>query len=216
MKYMEEIKPLILASRSPRRKDLLSLLGIPFQVVPSSFEDSSVTDVAPHEMVVRYALEKTLDVATRNKNSWVLGADTVVVHKGRVLGKPENREEALHMLLSLSGHTHCVFTGVCLYHVASGYKQTCHEVTEVSFREFSTQEASAYVRTGEPLDKAGAYGAQGRGSALINNVRGSYTSVVGLPLSKVVEMLTSAGILEISADNGGMYRLTRVKGRQDG
>ncbi len=216
MYCMEEKISLILASRSPRRKDLLSLLGIPFLVVPSRFEDASVKDLLPREMVIHYAREKALDVGTRIKKRWVLGADTVVVHGGRVLGKPGNRDEALDMLLSLSGQTHCVFTGVCLVHVESGYEQTCHEVTEVSFREFSPNEASAYVQTGEPLDKAGAYGAQGRGSALIEKVRGSYTSVVGLPLSKVVEMLSRAGILEVSARNGGMYRLKEIEGRYNG
>lgn len=204
---MEENKCLILASNSPRRKMLLSLLGIPFSVIPSAFEDEIGQGENPPEIVLANAIGKTMEVARRHPDRWVLGADTVVVHEGTIFGKPSGREEALSMLIVLRGNTHLVFTGVSLVHLASNFSNKNCEVTEVTFRNFCDEEAKAYVSTGEPLDKAGAYGAQGAGSALIDRINGSFTSVVGLPLSTVVIMFEEAGILEISPHGEGLYSL---------
>jgi len=179
---------LILASRSPRRQELLRAAGIEFRVVPPEVED-----VVPSgrrrrcaEVVRRAALEKALQVA-RGAREPVLAADTIVVCEGEVMGKPASAAGAKRMLRRLSGRWHRVYTGVALVHgdrVLVG-----HERTEVAFQPLSKRQIDWYVDTGEPMDKAGSYAIQGKGAALIRAIRGCYTNVIGLPLPRVLGML---------------------------
>lgn len=187
-------EPLVLASASPRRSELLAGLGLRFRVEPSPVEEVLV-DGRPELGVRRSALMKARSVAERTPSSWVLAADTVVVLGGRIFGKPGSREEALRMLRSLSGRSHTVFTAVCLIHLKRSF---CHVETiqsRVEFRELTEAEIAAYVRTGEPMDKAGAYGIQGQGGAFVKGVYGSYTNVVGLPLAETVALLQRNGVI---------------------
>jgi septum formation protein len=189
---------LILASSSPRRRELLCLLGIPFRVAPLTEEEGPL---APHvplgEAVEGVALAKARLASGQVPHGLVLAADTVVVVDGEVLGKPKDAANAGRMLGLLSGKTHEVFTGVALVERTSGREGRVlvdHARTEVAFRNLDDREIAAYVATGEPLDKAGAYGIQGRGSVLVSGVRGCFFNVVGLPVSLVYEMLRRLGI----------------------
>lgn len=187
-------EPLVLASASPRRRELLARLGLRFRVVPSPLEEPPV-DARPEIGVRRSALFKARSVAEREPSSWVLGADTIVVLGGLIFGKPSCPEEAVKMLRSLSGRSHSVFTAVCLIHLKRGFSQGDVIQTRVEFRDLSDAEIAAYVRTGEPMDKAGGYGIQGLGAAFVKAVYGSYTNVVGLPLAETLAMLQKNGVI---------------------
>lgn len=187
-------EPLVLASASPRRRELLARLGLLFRVVPSPVEEPPV-GVRPEAGVRRSALFKARSVAEQEPASWVLGADTIVVLGGLIFGKPNSPEEAARMLRSLSGRSHSVFTAICLIHMKRGFSQVDVIQTRVEFRDLSDAEIAAYVRTGEPMDKAGAYGIQGLGAAFVKAVYGSYTNVVGLPLAETVAMLQKNGVI---------------------
>lgn len=207
---MESHQYLILASDSPRRKALLDLLGFHFRIVPSGDEEGPSDVTSPELLAEENARSKTAAVADRFRDAWIIGADTIVVYQGAVLGKPADEGDALRMLIMLSGRTHTVFTGVCLVNAGEGYLETQHEKTDVTFSSFSIEEARAYLRTGEPMDKAGSYGAQGAGSALITHIEGSYTNVVGLPLSLAIDMMKKAGILEVSEEAGILYQVKHI------
>jgi septum formation protein len=175
--------PFVLASASPRRHALLRLLGAPFTVVPSDVPEVHVPGTEPSALVQHLALEKALAVAHRTPEALVLGADTVVVHDGEVLGKPADPAEAHTMLRRLSGQAHCVYTGLALVHLSTTRRMVVHETTDVFFAEMDDDEIAAYVETGSPLDKAGAYGIQDdRGALFIRRIEGDYYNVVGLPL----------------------------------
>lgn len=189
-------KPLILASRSPRRKRLLHGLGIEFQIAPSGTDESSSGREPPGETARNRARLKSDSVSASFPESWVLGADTIVVLDGRIFGKPEDAPGAERMLGELSGRVHDVITGICLTHAAGNIRRTGSVLTRVRFKHLSEGEIAAYVRTGAPMDKAGAYGIQGRGSFLVRSIEGSYTNVVGLPLCETVEWLLGEGIIE--------------------
>jgi septum formation protein len=145
------------------------------------------------------ALAKASEIAALNPHAWVLGADTVVSIGGRILGKPRDRNDALAILKLLVGRTHQVITGVSLCHRALGFEETFVDLTLVTFAQFPDDILSAYVRTGEPLDKAGAYGIQGIGSFLARGLNGSCTNVIGLPVDLVVSILLSRGVIEFRA-----------------
>ncbi len=188
---------LILASRSPRRQELLRATGLSFRVAPPSSEDR----VSPHTkryaaLVRRTALAKAQEVASR-ESGLVLAADTIVVCAGEVMGKPKTATEAKRMLRKLSGRWHHVYTGVAL--VKNNCALVDYERTEVAFRVLSKQQIDWYVGTGEPMDKAGSYAIQGKGAALVRIIRGCYTNVIGLPLPKVLGMLAEFALLEKSA-----------------
>jgi septum formation protein len=179
---------IVLASQSPRRRELLSAAGIEFRVVaPQSEEEAPGGRPGRYaDLVRRSALGKARDVA-RRESGLILAADTVVVCEGEVMGKPRDDADARRMLRKLSGRWHCVYTGVALLEgerCLLGYQRT-----EVAFRRLSKAQLDWYVGTGEPMDKAGAYAIQGRGAALIGAIRGCYTNVIGLPLPRVIEML---------------------------
>lgn len=182
--------PLILASRSPRRRQLLERLQIPFSVHPSEVDEVVPPDIPPAHTVSLLARQKAEAVAPGYPHALTLGADTIVVLDGAVLGKPGDDAEAAAMLARLGGRSHTVYTGIALVHPESGRLVTAHEATEVTFAPLKPAEIEAYVLTGSPLDKAGGYGIQDDAGALfIEGVRGDYYNVVGLPLHRLYRTL---------------------------
>lgn len=181
---------LILASGSPRRQELLRNAGFDFEVRPSSIPEEPHPAETPEAFVRRMAAEKALEVAAgAPAGSLVLGADTVVVAGAEILGKPANPEEAARMLRQLSGRSHRVLTGVCLVKAPDTIEARGESDTRVWFRSLAAAEIRDYVRSGEPLDKAGAYGIQGHASRFVTRIEGCYFNVVGLPVALVDEML---------------------------
>ncbi len=174
---------LILASSSPRRKELLELLGIPFQVKVSNVEETYQDGLQPEEIVMELARIKSSAIAETTKKSIVIGADTIVVSDGKVLGKPRDKEEAISMLEQLSGKVHQVYTGVAL--IKGDNIHLFYEKTDVEFWPLEEKQIEQYVLTGEPFDKAGSYGIQGYGSLLVKRIEGDYFTVVGLPVSRL-------------------------------
>ncbi|MGE5597932.1 MAG: Maf family protein [Bacteroidota bacterium] len=186
---------LILASTSPRRAALLRKLGIPFRVEPSDYSEQAGNRPGdPARLVEELAAGKAKEVSARLGRGLVLGADTVVALSGAVLEKPSDPEDARRMLAALSGRWHEVHTGLALIRADIMEVRTAHERTRVKFRTLLPGEIDAYVRTGEPMDKAGAYGIQGLGAALVERVDGCYTNVVGLPLACLISLLREGGI----------------------
>jgi septum formation protein len=190
---LESNSTLILASGSRRRQELLGQLGIPFKAVPSHVEEHPSAGESPQRHVLRLCGEKARKVAEDYANHWVLGADTIVLLDDLALGKPRNRKEALWMLNALQGRMHEVLTGMCLLGAAAGRKAQRVVRTIVHMRNLAPDELNWYLRTGEPFDKAGGYAIQGHGTVLIKRIEGSYTNVVGLPLTELYEMLRSTG-----------------------
>lgn len=181
---------LILASRSPRRRELLRQAGFDFDVRPSTAEETAAPGETPEEFARRAAREKALEVAaSAPPESLVLGADTVVVADGEILGKPANASDAARMLRLLSGVTHRVITGVCIVRAPDRVEALAHETTFVTFRSLDNDELQDYLAGGEPFDKAGAYGIQGLASKFVTRVEGCYFNVVGLPVALVYELL---------------------------
>jgi septum formation protein len=189
---------LILASKSPRRYELLKPLGLDFEVVPNRVVEDFVENESPRGHVLRLAEAKARDVACGYPDCWVIGADTIVYVNGSILGKPKGREEAIKMLCSLSGQEHTVLTGFFLCHLKKGNKGKEVVQTAVKMKTLTPTEMEWYVQTGEPFDKAGGYAIQGIGSFMIESIRGSYTNVVGLPLCELIQMLNRLGAITIS------------------
>ncbi|MCD6452464.1 MAG: septum formation inhibitor Maf [Acidobacteria bacterium] len=189
---------IVLASSSPRRISLLKMLGVTFEPVPASIVEEKREGEEPADFARRIAKEKAFQVAERVKAEFVIAADTVVVIDGEVLGKPEDENEARRMLEKLSGRTHKVITAVALYKKESGELLLDHKETLVRFTVLSKAEIDWYIRTGEPMDKAGAYGIQGLGSLFIERIDGCYTNVVGLPLPLLYQLAKRAGLSLIS------------------
>lgn len=184
---------LILASASPRRKELLELLRLPFDIIASEIDEVVDEKLHPADMVQSLANQKALNVAEKMQNAFVIGSDTLVVYEGKMLGKPKQKREAIEMLNMLSGKTHEVYTGVSIVH--KGKASSFYEKTSVTFYPLSTDEIEEYVKTGEPMDKAGAYGIQGYGSLLVKEIHGDYYSVVGLPIARTKRELMKAGFI---------------------
>lgn len=181
------MKKLILASGSPRRKELLELAGVPFEIVVSEIEETIGAYSSPADIVMSLALQKASAVVENHEDSVVLGADTIVTYESRILGKPKDETEAKEILQLLSGKTHEVYTGVAL--ISKEKTVTFYERTEVTFWELTEEEIDAYIATKEPLDKAGSYGIQGKGSIFVQHIQGDYYSVVGLPIARLVREL---------------------------
>ncbi len=179
------MKRLILASASPRRREILSLLGIKFEVIPSEVEERSYGD--PIRTARRLSREKALDVWKRNRESLVIGADTLVFIDSKIIGKPKDEEDAVRILSFLSGRWHRVVTAVSF--VGLGVRRTVHDIARVKFRSLTRNEIEDYVRSGEPMDKAGAYGVQGFGATVVERIEGNFYTVMGLPIVKVYEVL---------------------------
>ena len=187
--------PFVLASASPRRKSLLEEMGIDFTIKIADIDEDPDQDEAPDAFVRRLAEEKALAVSRQDPAAWILAADTVVVLDRAILNKPANRDEALAMLLHLSGRRHHVLTGFCLLQLASKKRIVRSVQTEVEFMPLSREICEAYIDTGEPMDKAGAYGIQGQGGCLVRRIDGSYSNVVGLPLAEVIQELLGQGVI---------------------
>jgi septum formation protein len=182
---MKDNTRLILASSSPRRAALLRQLGLEFEVVPSSVQEDVNGSRSPIRLVTNLARKKANEVATRVSGGIIVGADTVVVLDGKRLGKPHDAAEAKEMLRSLSGREHCVYTGFELLHMPSRESMSDYETTRVKFRNLSTEEIDAYVKSGSCFDKAGAYGIQDDfGAVFVERIDGCYYNVVGFPLTK--------------------------------
>ncbi len=182
---------IVLASQSPRRKEILEELGISFCVVPSGYEEHNDREAAPKELVRLQAEGKARDVYERiGGGASVLGADTLVVLDGKVLGKPADEADAAKMLGALSGRTHEVMTGVAV--VSHGQVRSGVAVSKVTFRTIAPEEILEYIRTGEPMDKAGAYAVQGIGRKFVTSLKGSLSNVIGLPKKLTMELLREA------------------------
>ena len=185
---------IILASQSPRRRELLERMGITkFDILPAQGEEVADPTLPPHLLVEELARQKAMEIAAQvGQNDLVIAADTVVAIDGQVLGKPQSKEHAFEMLRSLSGREHQVYTG---FTVCRGDQVVCgHEDTAVCFRPLTDEEIRAYIATGEPMDKAGSYGIQGYGCVLVEGIRGDYYNVVGLPVCRLAQALLPFGI----------------------
>ncbi len=190
---------LILASKSPRRIELLKLGGFSYEVIPALSEEKTDPALTPAETVMSLASQKAREVSAKYKEATVIGADTIVVYDGEIMGKPADKDDAFRMLKKLSGNTHSVFTGVC---IRKGEKENSfYEETKVQFYQLSDEEINRYIATGEPMDKAGAYGIQEKGSLLVKKIDGDYFNVVGLPLSRLVREYKAFNVNKVQSTN---------------
>jgi len=185
---------LILASSSPRRSYLLDQAGLTFIVIPSTFDENTISPSTPEIYVKALAEAKATDVSKAYPECWVIGADTIVVIDGKILGKPDSKEQARTMLKRLSGKTHQVYTGYCICCLAEERNFLDTVKTDVLFKNLADNEIEWYINTSEPFDKAGAYAIQGLGTFIVKSIKGSYTNVVGLPVCEVIEFLIEEGI----------------------
>ncbi|HEX3158542.1 MAG TPA: Maf family protein [Gemmatimonadaceae bacterium] len=199
----------VLASQSPRRRELLTLVGIRHEVQPADIDESAFGEEAPAAHAERLAREKALVVAERAPDAVVIAADTIVVIDDRILGKPTNQEEARRMLAALSGRTHTVFTALAV--ARAGRVESAVETVSVTFRPLTTPEIDAYVDTAEPMDKAGAYGIQGYGATIVERIDGDYFAVMGLSLVRLVELL---GRLGVNYRFGPLHETPKLAGRE--
>lgn len=192
---LKTTKPLILASASPRRKELLTLLGVPFEVKTMEIDEKSIIGSSPVELVCNIAIEKGLYVSERNQHAIVISADTMVFLDGEPLGKPENPEMAKDHLRRLSGRTHTVITAVAMF-----FDDICSvffDKTKVTFYSLSEQWINEYVASGDCFDKAGAYGIQTQGSLMVEHINGDYNSVVGLPIAELYREMKNLQLIEL-------------------
>lgn len=196
-----EMPQLILASMSPRRRYLLKQAGLSFAVIPADFDESSIPPTEPALYVRKLAEAKARNVAVLYPQSWVIGADTIVLIGNTILGKPASKTEARAMLKHLSGKTHQVLTGYTILCMAKErfFSETVQ--TDVSFKELTDKEVEWYIHTEEPFDKAGAYAIQGLGTFIVKSINGSYTNVVGLPVCEVISFLIQEGVLGFENGN---------------
>ena len=195
-----ENSALILASKSPRRRYLLNQAGLNFKVIPSGIDEAHIPQSNPYSYVKALAEAKADDISEKYPDCWVIGADTVVLIDGTILGKPSSRTDARRMLQCLSGKTHQVLTGYAIYCKAKNRRFSETIKTEVRFKKLSNAEINWYINTEEPFDKAGAYAIQGLGTFLVRSIRGSYTNVVGLPICEVIEYLISEGVIGLHTE----------------
>ena len=185
---------LILASASPRRIELLKMLGCKFQIMPSKVEEKINPCLSPIQNVKRLSCLKALDIASKISGGIMIAADTVVILNGKILGKPKNKKEAARMLRNLSGKEHKVITGVAVVNAKTKKLLQDVVITKVKFRRLDRDLIEKYVASGKPLDKAGAYGIQGKGALLVESIEGDYFNVVGLPLNALNQLLEKFGI----------------------
>ena len=188
------MKRIVLASASPRRKELLEQIGLRFEVEPSDYEEDIVPGSEPHEMARKLSLGKARAAARKHRNAIIIAADTFVVFGDRILGKPRTDAEAREMLRALNGQAHSVITGFTILDTETGKVLSRSVETRVHMRKLTLKEIDSYVRTKEPLGKAGGYAIQGLGAVLIERIEGDYSNVVGLPLSALAESLREFGV----------------------
>lgn len=189
----EIVSKIVLASTSPRRAELLKQIGVEFELASGNVQERPHPDEAPADYITRLARAKVIAVARERESGLIIGADTVVVLDGKLLGKPQDEADAERMLRSLSGRWHAVMTGVAFYDVGTGQEVADFDKTLVRFARLSNQEIEWYVKTGEPMDKAGAYGIQGLGGLFVDEIAGNYYNVVGLPLPLVYRLARRLG-----------------------
>ena len=194
----------ILASASPRRIELLGLLGLRFEIMPSNVDEKFMKGEAPRDHVLRLSEEKTKMASALHPEAWVMGADTIVIINGEVLGKPRTPDEAKEMLSKLSGQIHTVFTGFTVARKSADILIRDAVESSVRFREIPEDEMAWYIRSQEPYDKAGGYAVQGMGAFFIKEIYGSYTNVMGLPLCEVVDVLKRIGAIDFTGGSSGI------------
>jgi len=188
------MKEVILASASPRRKELLEKLGLKFRVEPGNYQEDISEGAEPHELAQKISLAKARAVAARHRNAIVIAADTFIVLGGRIMGKPHTEEEAREMLKAISGRPHSVITGFSIIDTDKNKTLSRAVETRVDIRRLTPAEIDAYVKTKEPLDKAGAYAIQGLGAVFVERIEGDCSNVIGLPLSALAGALKEFGI----------------------
>jgi septum formation protein len=196
------MKKIVLASSSPRRKEILEKTGLAFTIDADETPEDLSRALPPRELVGQIATEKAQRVAARHKNAVIIAADTIGVLGEKIIGKPHSPATAREMLRDLSGKAHLVVTGFCIIDTVTGKTAVDTVETTVYFKELSSDEIDAYVATGEPLDKAGAYAIQGRGAALVDRIEGDYYNVVGLPLNTLMEALKGFGVKVLKKEKG--------------
>jgi septum formation protein len=188
---------IVLASGSPRRKELLSTLGLPFRAEVSDADEHIAEQIPPSAFVETLARRKASAIAAKyqatQRDTVIIGADTIVVLDGQILGKPTSEAHAEDMLTMLQGRTHEVYTGLCVWRIPDGRTLVSHSRTEVTMRPLTREEITRYVKSGEPMDKAGAYAIQGLGSTLVTGIHGDYFTVVGLPLYLLADFFRQLG-----------------------
>ena len=182
-------KPLILASASPRRQQFLTDLGLDFTIQPADIDETPQPDETPNDFALRMAQSKAEIIARKYPQAYVIGSDTVVTVDNQILGKPADAAHALQILRSLQGKTHLVITGLSLICLQDSCNDSRTRTTDVTFQTFADSILLSYIKTGDPMDKAGAYGIQGRGAFLVRTIQGSCSNVIGLPISLCVSLL---------------------------
>ena len=197
------MKSIILASKSPRRKEILEGAGVKFKIIVSDTDESVVSkEISPELYVSQLALLKASSVAKNlSGNYFVIGSDTIVEYKGKFLGKPKNREEAYNMISELSGNVHRVYSGICVFDTKTGRAETDFEQTEVYFKKLTDNQISDYVASEEPYDKAGGYAIQGAASEFVEKIRGDFNNVVGLPLDKLIQLFDKEFNFKLVSNN---------------
>ena len=196
---------IVLASGSPRRKEILENMNLKFDIIKSEIEETTIENESPKDLVKRLSYEKAYDIASKNLDSIVIGADTVVVLDNNVLGKPKDEDEAFNMLKQMSGKEHAVITGVSIL-CLDLKKEICdYCVSKVKFKNLSDEEIYSYIKTGECMDKAGAYGIQGLGGLLVEYIKGDYFNIVGFPISSAAEILKNDFNIDIFKLNEGRF-----------
>ena len=195
MFQVKDENAIVLASESTRRIDILRTLGISFSIIPPDIDETRKSSESPREYVLRIAYEKARKVGNLFPDKWVIAADTVVTQKGRILGKPKNELDAQEMLKQLRAKWHKVITAFCILKVSKEIVYRDAIETRVFMKDLTDAEIARYIKTSEPLDKAGSYAVQGRGGYMVKEIKGSYSNVVGLPICEVTEILVSLGIL---------------------
>ncbi len=188
------MKKIILASASPRRKELLQKIGLKFEVAPGDYEENIDSDLEPHRLVLQMSLKKAESAALRYHNAVIIAADTIGVIDRKILGKPHTESEARKMLREISGKSHTVITGFTILDTATKKTTSGTVDTTVYIKKLNAQELNDYVKTGEPLDKAGAYAIQGIGALIVDRIEGDYYNVMGLPLNALAQALKKFGI----------------------
>lgn len=189
------IKNIILASSSPRRQEFLHNLGLEFTIKPASIDETPSTNEPAKDFVQRMAAAKAAMLASLHPESFIIGADTIISFQGAILGKPKDKAEALHILQELQGIHHEVITALSLCCLKENIATTLYSVTTVTFGNFSKETLTAYVQSGEPMDKAGAYAIQGQGSFLVKEIAGSCSNVIGLPMHELIPLLLTHGVI---------------------
>ncbi|KEQ22592.1 Maf family protein [Paenibacillus tyrfis] len=190
------MKTLVLASSSPRRQELIQMLGLPFEIVTNDVDETVSNDLSPKQIVEELSLRKAKASTARITDSHliVIGSDTIVVYSEEVLGKPKDQEDAFRMLKLIEGKTHQVYTGITCIDVGESRVITRSRVTDVRMKALSDEQIRAYIATGEPMDKAGAYAVQGIGSTIVESINGDHFNVVGMSLSLLSEMLEELNV----------------------